>query len=182
MAHDRAAAVEADQGVPCALASRDGGNGVVGGGPVRGQTAEDLQKILAKKSAEITKDRRENQALKTQLDNYDQALQRLDPAGADADADKVKEKVQRVLKDPVNLAGVAQKARADMAHMVGSAKGLRDLATQIQKFAGSDDVKQDAAAKSRAEALLKKAKEHLKGHIAAITTANASLAQLPPGT
>ena len=146
------------------------------------KTADDLQKILDKKNAEITKERREDQALKTQLDNYDQALRRLDPAGADDAADKVKEKVQRVLKDPVNLAGVGQKAREDMTHMVGSAKRLRDLATQIQKFAGSADVKQDAAAKSRAEALLKKAKEHLTGHIAAITTANASLAQLPPGT
>ena len=146
------------------------------------KTADDLQKILDKKNAEITKERREDQALKTQLDNYDQALRRLDPAGADDAADKVKEKVQRVLKDPVNLAGVGQKAREDTTHMVGSAKRLRDLATQIQKFAGSADVKQDAAAKSRAEALLKKAKEHLTGHIAAITTANASLAQLPPGT
>ena len=141
------------------------------------KTADDLRKLMQKKGDKIDDD----QALLAQLDKFDLALRQINSAAANDEADVVKGKVDRVLKDPAHLAGVAQQAREDVVKMVKGAKRLVDLRTEIQNFAKTNDVKQSAAAKTRAEALLKQAQKHLTVYTAACVKANGLLATLPSG-
>jgi hypothetical protein len=140
------------------------------------KTADDLRKLMQKKGDKINDD----QALLAQLDKFDLALRQINSAAANDEADVVKGKVDRVLKDPAHLAGVAQQAREDVAKMVKGAKRLVDLRPDPE-LRQDERCEQSAAAKTRAEALPKQAPKHPTVYTAACVKANGLLATLPSG-
>jgi hypothetical protein len=139
------------------------------------QTAEDLRKLLADKTATVNKDRGTEKDMRDRIATLTRTWPTVD--GVTSEVPWIAGKVAIVLKTPT-LTGAADEARKRLVTIVARKQAFEPQLKELKTFAAKPEV-QKGPVKSQADQAVKDGDAILKAYTETITKAAAVVAKLP---